>query len=280
MPISRRTFVLSAAALPLASAFAADDPGIAAIEATFGGRLGIAVLDTANGKRITHRANERFAMCSTFKFLLAAAILQRIATGTERADRIVHYGAQDMLFNSPITEAHQAEGGMRIDALCEAAITVSDNTAANLLIAALGGPQSVTAYARSLGDDTTRLDRIELALNEVPPGDPRDTTTPAAMLENLRRILIGDALPRDKRIALQGWMERSKPGANRLKAGLPPDWRIAHKPGTGFHDICNDIALVQPPGRKPILIAAYYAEGDGKEAVLAAVGKAITAQFG
>src|SRR5262245_27336953 len=173
-------------------------PTLARIEAESGGRLGVAVLDTASGARAGHRADDRFPMCSTFKMLLSAAVLARVDAGRERLDRRVRYTAAEIISTSPATQHHVADG-MTVAELCEAAVTLSDNTAANLLLAAIGGPPGFTAYARSLGDRVTRLDRTEPALNESRPGDPRDTTSPTAMLDTLQKVALGTALSQSTR---------------------------------------------------------------------------------
>jgi len=173
---------------------------------------------------------------------------------------------------------------MTMAEICDAAVTLSDNTAGNLMFASFGGPAALTAYARSLGDRATRLDRLETELNEAKPGDPRDTTTPAAMLGTMQRLLIEDALSASSRDRLIGWLLASKTGARRLRAGLPADWRVGDKTGTGNNGTANDIAIVLPPGRAPILIAAYYTEAtiadDARNTVLAEAGRFAVAGLG
>lgn len=203
MIISRRCFVTVACAahvghgLRAASAWAAGEfaerlrGDIARIETESGGRLGVAVLDTLTDARFGHRADERFPMCSTFKLLAAAAILARVDAKQEQLDRRIEFASADVVVNSRVTKDHVGAPGMSLAELCEAAMTMSDNTAGNLLLASLGGPQGLTAYARSLGDTVTRLDRIEPELNEAAPGDARDTTTPAAMAANVRALVPG-----------------------------------------------------------------------------------------
>jgi beta-lactamase class A len=264
--------MMGAAAMIAAPAHAAND--LAQLEA--GGRLGVSVLDTGSGKRLRHRADERFAMCSTFKFLLATAVLKRIDTGEEKADRVISYGKADLIAWSPITEKHSA---LAVTALVDAILLISDNTAANLLLQSIGGPAAWTALARSQGDHISRLDRNEPTLNTADPGDPRDTTTPDAMLENLQKVLLGDVLTPASRQRLLDTMAASTTGTKRLKAGLPQDWRIADKTGSGMHGTCNDIAIIHPPGRPPILACAYYTEAarPDPESVLAEVGRAIAA---
>ena len=166
---------------------------------------------------------------------------------------------------------------MTLAELCEAAITLSDNTAGNLLLASFGGPAGLTAFVRALGDEMTRLDRIEPELNEATPGDPRDTTTPAAMLENLRRLVLGDALSGASREQLTAWLVANKTGGKRLRAGLPPEWRVGDKTGGGGNGATNDIAVAWPPGRPPIIVSAYFGESsaslDARNAVLASIGR-------
>jgi len=238
----------------------AADPSaeIGAIERRLGGRLGVAALDTGSGRRVEHRANERFAMCSTFKFLAAAATLARVDARQERLDRVVRYTNKDLLEYAPIAKEHVADG-MTIEALMAAAVSYSDNTAANLLLAALGGPKGVTAFARRIGDTVTRLDRNEPALNRVPAGDLRDTTSPASMVHNLRTLLVETkAMSESSRALLTKWLVENTTGNDRLRAGLPKEWRVGDKTGTGPDGATNDIAIAWPPGRAPILIAVYF----------------------
>lgn len=250
---------------------------LAALERRHGGRLGVAVLDTGSGRRIGHRIDERFAMCSTFKLLAAAAVLARVDRGVESLERRVVFGKDTLVAYSPATSRRVGAPGMTMAELCHAAITMSDNTAGNLLLHSLGGPAGWTAYARSIGDGTSRLDRIETELNEARPGDPRDTTTPAAMLANLQALLLGTALSAASREQLAGWLRANTTGATRLRAGLPPGWRVGDKTGSGDHAVTNDVAIVWPPQRKPLLVTAYYAEStidaDQRNAVLAEVGR-------
>ncbi len=280
MAITRRAAALSAALLPFTPVWANDtsDP-LDVIEKRTGGRLGVAVLDTQTGRRLEHRAHERFAMCSTFKFLLAAAVLRRIDAGKDRADRVLHYHQDDLLTHSPITGEHVGEGGLTISALCQAAVENSDNTAANLLLQTIGGPSAWTRFTRTLGDPVSRLDRIELALNTAIPGDKRDTTTPAAMLGDIKKILLGNILSDASHQKLQVWMIADTIGAHRLRAGLPKDWRAGDKPGTSFKDASNDIAIIWPPDRAPIMACVYFAESglpdDARDAAIADVGRAI-----
>ena len=270
---TRRWVLAAGAALPLA-AYASDSDPFAELEARTGGRIGVAVLDTANGRRLAWRGGERFTMCSTFKFLAVAAVLKRIDAGLETGDRLVRYTQADILEYAPITKQHVAEG-MTVSALCAAAISYSDNTAANLLLHSCGGPAGVTLFARQLGDPKTRLDRFEPQLN-VPDGD-KDTTTPDAMLRNLQAILLGNTLSEGSRKQLADLMIGNTTGAPMLRAGLPANWTIGDKTGHGSGAV-NDIAIASPPGRAPILIS-IYTRGGG-DAVIAEIGRIIAARFG
>jgi beta-lactamase class A len=227
----------------------------AEIEQQVGGRLGVAALDTGNGRRMEYRAAERFPMCSTFKFLLAAAILQQ--GDREPLNRRLRYGADDLLEWAPITRKHLSEGEMTVRDLCAAAVEYSDNTAGNLLLRAIGGPSKLTEYIRELGDPVTRLDRTEPSLNSAIAGDQRDTTTPGAMLSNLKLLLLDERLSQDSRSQLEAWLQANTNAAKRIRAGLPSDWRVGDKTGTGENGAASDIAIVRPPERAPILIAIY-----------------------
>ncbi len=223
-------------------------------------------------------------MCSTFKFLLVSAILSRVDAHQETLDRFIHYTKTDLLDYAPITKAHLAEGGMTLSALCAAAIEYSDNTAANLLLAALGGPAHVTRFARSLGDSVTRLDRNEPALNTAIPGDPRDTTSPSAMLHDMKKVLLEDrTLSSDSRQRLEAWMIANTTGAGSLRAGLPSAWRIGDKTGSGRNGATNDIAICWPPNRPPILVTAYFvgssAADNDRHAAIADVGRLVAGEF-
>jgi len=252
---------------------------LAALERQHGGRLGVAILDTGNGRRIAHRADERFLMCSTFKLLAVAAVLARVDRGTERLDRRIVFGKEAVLAYAPVTSHRVGAPGMTVAELCQAAITVSDNTAANLLLASLGGPAAMTAYVRSLGDAVTRLDRIEPELNIASPGDLRDTTTPSAMLADLHTLLLGNALSAASREQLAAWLRATSTGTEQLRAGLPAGWQAGDKTGSGAQRETNDVAIIWPPQRKPLLVTAYYAgsaaDADGRHAVLAAIGRIV-----
>ena len=243
----------------------------------------MAVLDTGSGRRLDHRGRERFPLCSTFKVLLAGAVLARVERGQERLDRPIPYTKTDLLEYAPITTARVAEGRLTVETLCAAAVEASDNTAANLLLQTLGGPTGMTAFVRSLGDPVTRLDRTEPALNSALPGDPRDTTTPAAMVASLKALLLDGSLTPGSVQRLEGWMRGCTTGGARLRAGLPADWTVGDKTGTGRRGTANDVAILRPPGRAPILVAAYLtgsrAPAKDREAALAEVGRLVAAAF-
>jgi len=271
----------------LPSAAAADlskaEAQVRAIEQKLGGRLGVALLDTGNGQRLEHRARERFPMCSTFKFLAAAAVLHRVDLKQDELTRFITYTKADLLEYAPVTKAHVDEGGMMLGALCAAAIQQSDNTAGNLLLRTIGGPEGLTRYARSLGDKDTRLDRVEPFLNSAMPGDERDTTTPAAMLEDLRVLLAGDALTPAARDQLDAWLAGNETGVDMLRAGLPKDWKVGDKTGRGANGATNDVAILRPSGRQPILVAVYSvgstASSADRQQAIAEVGRLIAEMF-
>ena len=268
MILSRRTALAGCLALAgcaprqgaNSGAPAPDDPRFAAIEARIGGRVGVFAMDLQTGARLAHRAGERFAMCSTFKWLLAAQMLHDDAHQPGFRDQQLRFSESDLLDYAPVARQHVARGWMTVEEACAGAVTLSDNTCANLLLVGAGGPEGFTAFLRSNGDAVTQLDRTEPELNIVAPGDPRDTTTPNAMVQNLRRFLLtDDALNPASRERLIGWMVESRTGRERLRAGLPADWRVGDKTGTwtGEHNAANDVAIARPPGRAPILIAVY-----------------------
>ncbi|MDE3209165.1 MAG: class A beta-lactamase [Pseudomonadota bacterium] len=275
--------LLGAAALVLSPGFARESEGtdatarLAQLERRHGGRLGVAIIDTADGRQAMHRADERFLMCSTFKLLAVAATLARVDRGAERLDRRIVFAPSALLAYAPVTRQHVGEPGMRVGELCRAAITVSDNTAANLLLASMGGPSAVTSFVRSIGDPVTRLDRIEPGLNVGSPGDMRDTTTPRAMVATMRQMLLNDVLAEGSRRQLIAWLRACETGREQLRAGFPRGWVAGDKTGSGSHGETNDVAVVWPPGRKPLLVAAYYADSPAsateRKRVLAEVGR-------
>ncbi|QIB43442.1 class A beta-lactamase [Streptomyces aureoverticillatus] len=234
---------------------------LAALERKFDARLGVYALDTGTGAVIAHRADERFAFCSAFKALAAAAVLD--GNPLSHLDDRVRYGKADLMKHAPITSRH-VETGMTIRQLCDAAVRFSDGTAGNLLLRDIGGPDRLTAYARGLGDKVTRMDRFEPAITEATPGDPRDTSSPRAFGSTYREIVLGDALPKSKRAFLRDLLERNATGAGakRIRAGLPRGWTVADKTGTGNHGTLNDIAVVWPPKSAPLLIAIMSSKAE------------------
>jgi beta-lactamase class A len=272
---------VAAASAPLPAAggrFGNLVESFARLEKDSNGRLGVAVLDTGSLESIGYRKDERFAMCSTFKMLLAAAVLNRVDAGKERLDRIIAIGATAFLPNSPDSQEH-AGRTMTIGELSAAIVTRSDNTAANLLLASIGGPAGITRFARSLGDAMTRLDRVETALNEALPGDPRDTTSPAAMAGNMRVLLVGDRLSPASREQLVEWLRGNKTGDERIRAGLRSDWQVGDKTGSNGDNTTNDVAIIWAAKQAPVLVAAYLTMCAGPEAkrnaVLAQVGREV-----
>jgi beta-lactamase class A len=258
---------------------------LADLERKSGGRLGVAVLNIATGLTIGHRADERFAMCSTFKLPLCAAILHEADQGHINLEDQLNFSKANMVPNSPVTEGNVSKGTMTIAALCEATQTTSDNLAANLLVKRLGGPAALTQQLRAFGDNITRIDRTEPEMNHVLVGDDNDTTTPFAMMQLLQRILTTDLLKPESRELLIGWMVATKTGTKRLRAGLPVDWKAGNKTGTGgmandMPNRYNDVAIAWPNGKAPIIITSYYESPvksedmrDEDQAVLAEVAK-------
>lgn len=261
-PVARRAVLtgLGAAALVRAVPASAAEDALARIERHGGGRLGAFALDTGTGRSLAHRADERFIMCSCFKFLLAAAVLARVDAGALRLDGRVPYGPAAVIGTAPDAKAHLAEGGMTLEALCAAAVSHSDSAAANLMFAMVGGPPAVTRFLRTIGDDASRLDRTEPEVNH--PDGPLDTTTPRAFAATMRTLLLGTALAPGSRALLEGWMEAGTTGNARIRAGVPKGWTVGDKTGTALA-AANDVAILRPPGRAPILVAAFY---DGPEA--------------
>jgi len=249
------------------------------IEERAGARIGVAVLDTGTGKRLDYRSEERFPMCSTFKFLAAAAVLKRVDEGKENLERFIRYSSQDLLEYAPVTKAHLKDGGMTLAALCAAAIEQSDNTAGNLLLDVIGGPSGLTNFARSIGDQITGLDRKEPELNSAIPGDERDTTTPAAMCADLQRLLLADVLFESSRQEFEDWLRHNETGALMIRAGVPQTWSVGDKTGRCANGATNDIAILRPAGRAPILIAIYCigstGPADDRAAAIAETARAV-----
>jgi beta-lactamase class A len=293
--LSRRRFALTSLAACIGSSLtgrraAAAPNQLAAVPGMFtkleeesGGRLGVAVLDTQTGAIVGLHSDLRFPICSTFKALAAAAVLARVDAGKEHLSRRIPIEPADVLAYAPVTKRHVGADGLSVAELCEAMVTLSDNTAANLLLKSLGGPDAITQYTRALGDPVTRLDRFETELNTAIPGDERDTTTPAAMARNLERLVLRDALSSASRGLLAQWLVGCKTGDAKLRAGMPKDWRVGDKTGSGEHGTSNDVAVIWPARRAPLIVTCYLTEtalpDDRRNAIHAAVGRAVAATF-
>jgi beta-lactamase class A len=256
---------------------------IAAVEARIVGRIGVAALDTSNSKRLDYRQDEKFPMCSTFKFLAAAAVLKRVDEKKEKLERFVSYGAKDILEYAPVTKEHLKDGGMTLGALCQAAIEQSDNTAGNLLLDVIGGPPGLTNFVRELGDNQTRFDRKEPELNSAILGDERDTTTPAAMRLDMQRLLLADGLSKSSSRHLEEWLQHNETGGLMIRSGVPKTWSVGDKTGRGANGAMNDIAIMRPPDRAPILLAIYSvgstATANDRAAAIAEVAKIVVKFF-
>jgi beta-lactamase class A len=277
-----RKLALIAALLLATPAHALDEARLTAAakaeEATLSARVGAAALDTATGKLWGYRADERFPMDSTHKAFSCAALLAKADKGELSLDDRVSINPADILSYAPVTQK-KVGAEMSLAEICAAAIGVSDNTAANLVLRAIGGPGGVTALLRSLGDATSRLDRTEPDLNESLPGDPRDTTTPAAAVADLDKLVNGRALQPASRERLTQWMVDDRVAGALLRASLPSGWRIADKTGSGERGSRGIVAVIWPPGRAPLVVAVYIAETsaslDARNAGVARIGAAL-----
>jgi beta-lactamase class A len=283
--VTRRKLLLALASLPFVAV--ADPTGtnvdFAALERDLHGELGVAAIDSASGHTIGYRENERFPLCSTFKTVLAAAILAQADNEPNLLNKQVDLAKDFFVSYSPITGKH-AGGKMSIAELCAAALQYSDNTAGNALLRQLGGPTELTRFARSLGDESFRLDRWETELNAATPGDERDTTTPLAMARMLQRLLLLDGLSRARQDQLRNWMLGNTTGDTRIRAAVPAGWQVADKTGTGNYGSANDIAVIYPPGRAPILMAIYSRQlardADARSDVIADATRIVLNIFG
>ncbi len=267
----------------------ADDPRFAAIERRVGGRVGVAAFDGESGAWLVHRVHERFPMCSTFKWLLAAQMLHSGMVHPGFLQQQQRFTEADLLEYAPAARANLARGWMSVEEMCEAIVVLSDNTCANLLLEHHAfWPQGLTTWLRRSGDETTRLDRFEPELNDVAPGDERDTTTPYSMQGLLRRHFLTDDVVLDdaSQERLENWMIESPTGRERLRAGLPRAWRVGDKTGTwnGQYNSTNDVAIAWPPNRAPIVIASYLhcstAEPAARNAAHAEIGRIIAEEWG
>jgi beta-lactamase class A len=289
--VQRRTLLLAASVLPLASACtawsasgaasssSAAEARLAELESASGGRLGVVGVHTGTGARIQHRAHERFPLCSTFKLMLSAAVLERSEKDAALLSRRLSYGKSDLIANSPITEKHVATG-MNVADLCAATIQYSDNAAANVLLRMLGGPGEVTNFSRRIGDQTFRLDRTEPELNTSIPGDLRDTSTPAAMADSVQRLVLGDALGRAQREQLKTWLLGNTTSTERFLAGVPAGWKVGDKTGSGSYGSTNDVGVLWPPAGAPVLLSVYLTfpqqDAKGRNDVIASAARIVT----
>ncbi len=260
--ITRRALLAAAICIPGCSGFpAAPSSGflerLTAIRSRIGGRIGVHALDTHSGRRLRFDDDSRYAMASTFKLLLAAAILAGVDRGALSLDRRVPLTERDLVPYAPVTSKHTQRGWITVRELCAAIIEVSDNPAANLLLGFIGGPEGLTRFARTLGDRMTRLDRYEVELNSNLPDDPRDTTSAGAMAASVERVLVGDVLTEDSRALLIDWLVNATTGLKRLRAGLPQHWRVGDKTGSGANGALNDVAIAWPRGRRPVIMAVF-----------------------
>lgn len=289
VPFTRRTVLTSTFAILALNALKADaasgeidiEARLAEIEAAVQGRLGVGILDTQTGAFYGRHENERFPLCSSFKLLAAAMVLERVDRGLEKLDRRVVFGPDEVVNYSPVTKEHAGGDGMTMAEICAAAVTRSDNTAGNLMLGSFGGPKALTQFLRTLGDKATRLDRTEPELNDVKPGDPRDGTTPRSMAYTVQRLLLGNVLSKASEKQLIDWLTSNTTGDARLKAGLPAGWRIGDKTGTCGAGTANDVGIIWPPNRPPIIIAAFLtdtkASADECNAALADVARTAAA---
>lgn len=273
---TRRTFLSAAVALAAAAGCAGTArrrdaeliAELAAIHARIGGRLGVYVLETRAGLALEYHAHERFAMCSTFKLLLAGAVLARVEAGELTLEQKVPLSEADMISHAPVTASRVAEGSISVGDLCAAVIEVSDNPAANLLLGLIGGPAGLTQFLRGSGDSVTRLDRMELELNTNLPGDPRDTTTPHAMVHSVQTLLLREVLNEESRARLIRWLRGSTTGLGRIRAGLPADWQAGDKTGTGANGAANDVMIAWPAPGSVVMAAVYMSESQQPRAAL------------
>jgi len=279
----RRLLAPLLVALLARTAPAADNPKesgnatFAQLETRTKSRFGVSAIDLSTNRRVDYRSDDRFIMCSTFKVLAAAAVLKRVDENKEKLDRFVRYGEAQLLSYAPVTREHVKEGGMTLEALCAAAVEQSDNTAANLLLEAIGGPEKWTEFARSLDDKLSRLDHNEPELNIARPGKEDDTTTPAAMCADLKRLFTSDLLSVASRTKLEGWMQQGQTGLKLIRAGIAADWKVGDKTGRSGDGATNDIAVLRPPVGGPIFLAIYTVDPaetqDARDQLVADVAK-------
>lgn len=250
------------------------------IESRLGARVGLAVYDTGRNAHWLYHADERFPLTSTFKAFACGALLRQVDSGQTALDHTVRITQSDLVPYAPVMEKLVGQEVSLADA-CSAALRLSDNVAGNKVLERIGGPEGLTGYLRSIGDTTTRLDRREPELNEATPGDPRDTTTPEAIANSLRKLVLGDALSASSRSQLTAWLVADEVGGPLLRAGLPEDWRIGDRTGAGGHGSRGVVAVIWPPGRAPIVAAIYVTDTDAtmdqRNRAIAELGAALAA---
>lgn len=254
------------------------------VERRLEARLGMKILDTGTGQTWSYHADQRFPMCSTFKVIASAAFLAKVDRGEDSLSRKVVIEQSNLVSYSPMTETRIGEAGMSMSEICEAALTLSDNTAGNTILESIGGPSGVTQFAREIGDEIFRLDRWETELNEAAVGDPRDTTSPAAMTETLQKLLYGNTLSQASKSQLQSWLVDNKTGDAKLRAGLPTAWTVGDKTGGGNNGTMADVAFVLMPNRKPLIVSIYMTETtasfDDRNAGIADIARALERALG
>ncbi|MEN3158670.1 class A beta-lactamase [Alkalimonas sp. NCh-2] len=240
-----------------------NDPVVAALDKiaeSLDARVGFSAYDLETGQRWAYQADQRFPLLSTFKTLACAELLHRADKGELQLSREVFFSSADLVTYSPVTAEFADRQAMTLFELCEATLTTSDNTAANLILQVLGGPESVTRFVKLLGDDTTRLDRWETELNEARPGDVRDTTTPNAMVSTMQGLLLGDLLSVESKAQLRNWLERNRVADGLFRAAVPKGWVVADRTGSGEFGSRSITAIIWPPERQPIVVALYITE--------------------
>ncbi|MEM8695100.1 MAG: class A beta-lactamase [Pseudomonadota bacterium] len=252
------------------------DQVLEGIEQRIGGRLGVALTDDSGNLLRAYRGDERFAMCSTFKLPLSAAVLEQVDAGEMALEDAIAFGEADMVDYAPVAEQHMETGEMSVVDAAEAISTLSDNVAANLLLAAIGGPEGMTAFFRRHGDEVSRLDRTEPELNENAPGDERDTTSPVAMAGLIQRLMFGDALGEESRAQLAAWAIANRTGDNRIRAGVPEGWTVGDKTGS-CGTAYNDVGIIWPPSGPAFVLSVYVdrptADSAEVDAAIAEIGE-------
>ncbi|EPY4091329.1 class A beta-lactamase [Enterobacter hormaechei] len=248
------------------------------LEKISGGRLGVAMINTADNSLTLYRASERFAMCSTSKVMAVAALLKKSEAKAEIMNERIVLQQSDLVTWSPVTEKNLSTG-MTLAELSAATLQYSDNAAMNVILRYLGGPSGATAFARSIGDSTFRQDRTEPELNTAIPGDERDTTTPLAMAESLEKLTMGNALAEPQRQQLVKWLQGNTTGDASIKAGLPAIWVVGDKTGSGDYGTTNDIAVIWPDSQPPLILVTYFTQplkdAKGRKDVLAEAAKIV-----